>query len=91
MTTTPAQASALRTARVLIGLGHPVEVVLVNPLIEPNQREFVREQLMREQNITLTPARTLVADPSRVDWLAGLDRTGWQYWPALRDYLLGKL
>jgi hypothetical protein len=74
---------------VLIGLGHPVEVVLVNPLIEPNQREFVREQLMREQNITLTPARTLVADPSRVDWLAGLDRTGWQYWPALRDYLLG--
>lgn len=78
---------ALRTARVLLGLGHSREVVLNNPIIPAEQREFVEEQLRREDNITLTPARALVSDPHRFDWVGKLDRSKWYYWPTLRDYL----
>jgi len=85
---TPEQAIAVRTARVLVSLGHGLDVVTANPLIPSDLREFVREQLRREQNITLTPARTLIADKHRPDWLNAADRSTWYYWPTLRDYLL---
>lgn len=88
MSLTPAQSAALRTARLLLEVGHPLDVVLQNPLIPAEHREFVADLLRREQNITLTPARMLVADRSKRDWLSSLDRSTWQYWPALRDYLL---
>ena len=88
MAITPDQSAALRTARLLLDVGHPFDVVLQNPLIPAEHRAWVADQLRREQNITLTPARTLVADRNKPDWLSALDRSTWQYWPALRDYLL---
>jgi len=78
---TPEQQTALRTARALLDLGHPLEVILGNPLVAPELREFVRAELKREENFTLTPARILVRDPDRADWLRGLDRSTWDYWP----------
>ena len=84
----PEETGALRTARALIDLGHPLEVILGNALIPPEFREFVRLQLEREQNFTLSPARAIVADRSRRDWLRDLDRSAWHYWPALRQYLI---
>lgn len=85
---TPAQQSALRTARVLLDLDHPLEVVLSNPLIPEALREFVRAELQREGNFTLRPARVLMGDAGRPDWLRGIDRATWYYWPTLRQYLL---
>ncbi|MEW6330298.1 MAG: endonuclease, partial [Pseudomonadota bacterium] len=85
---TPEQQTALRTARALLDLGYSLDIVLTNPLITPELREFVRTELQREENITLTPARILVRDQNRADWLRGLDRSAWYYWPTLRQYLL---
>lgn len=85
---TPEQQTALRTARSLIDLGHPLDLVLSNPLIPAELREFVRTELRREENFTLTPARILIRDPNRENWLRGLDRSTWYYWPMLRQYLL---
>lgn len=85
---TPEQQTALRTARALLDLGHPLELVLSNSLITHDLREFVRTELQSEENFTLTPARMLVRDPDRADWLRGMDRSTWFYWPTLRQYLL---
>lgn len=85
---TSAQQSALRTARALLDLGHPLELVLNNPLIPDSLREFVRAELRREESFTLRPARVLTADAARIDWLRALDRATWYYWPTLRQYLL---
>ncbi len=84
------ELQALRTARTLLDLGFPIEAVLSNPLIPADHREFIRSELAREENQTLIPVRSIVADPDRADWLAPLDRADWHYWPALRTYLLGK-
>lgn len=85
---TPAQQQSLQTARALLILGHPLDLVLSNALIPESEREFVREQLRRDETFVLTPARTLVADANRPDWLRGLDRSLWFYWPSLRQYLI---
>jgi len=82
------EQQALRTARSLVDIGHDLEVVLSSPLIPANLRDFVRQELAKEENLTLEPARTLVANRNRPDWLATLDRSTWYYWPALREYLL---
>lgn len=87
MTTAP-QQQALRTARALLDLGHPLAAVLQSDFIPAALRDLVREELERDQNILLTPARILVADSGRHDWLGELDRSAWYYWPALRQYLL---
>lgn len=34
------------------------------------------------------PVRMLVGDPNRADWLRGVDRSTWHYWPALRLFLI---
>ena len=85
---TEAEQTALRTARALIDLGHPLEQILELPLIPTALRDFVRTEILRERNLTLVPARTLVRDRNRPDWLSGLDRSSWHYWPELRQYLL---
>lgn len=72
----------------MLDLGHPLELILNSPFIPPEVREFVRNELQRDANFPLTPARTLVADANRPDWLRGLDRSTWHYWPALRQFLL---
>ena len=79
----------LATARVLVDLGHPLQDVLMNPLISPANREAVRAQLERERTITLVPATTVVADKNRGEWYTTADRSDWYYWPSLRRYLLG--
>jgi hypothetical protein len=85
---TTEQQQALRTARAMLDLGHPLELILSSPFIPPDLRNFVRSELLRDENFPLTPARTLVADPNRPDWLRELDRSTWHYWPALRQFLL---
>jgi len=85
---TPEQQQAVRTARTMLDLGHPLELILASPFIPEALREFVRAELRRDENFPLTPARTLVADPDRADWLRDLDRSTWHYWPALRQFLL---
>jgi hypothetical protein len=85
---TPEQQIALRTAFSLRDIGHPLQTILASELIPANLKEFVRAELTRDENIVLTPARTMVADPNRADWLRTLDRSSWYYWPALRHYLL---
>jgi len=82
------QQQALRTARAMLDLGHPLELIINSEFIPPTLRDFVRHELQRDQNFPLTPARTLVAEPNRPDWLLGLDRSTWYYWPALRQFLL---
>jgi hypothetical protein len=72
----------------MLDLGHPLELVLSIALVPEELRDFVREELRRDEAFALTPARTLVADPNRPDWLATLDRSTWHYWPALRQFLL---
>lgn len=72
----------------MLDLGHPLEAVLNSPFVPPELRDFVREELQRDESFPLTPARTLVADPNRADWLRGLDRSTWHYWPSLRQFLL---
>lgn len=84
----PAQQQALRTARAMLDLGHPLGLILSSPFVPPDLRGFVRDEIQRDQNFSLMPARTLAADPNRPDWLRNLDRSDWHYWPALRQFLL---
>lgn len=85
---TTAQQQALRTARSMLDLGHELELILSSPFIQPDLRDFVRAELRRDQNFPLTPARMLVANANRQDWLRDLDRSTWHYWPSLRQFLL---
>jgi hypothetical protein len=71
-----------------VDLGHPLDQVLSLPLIPVGLREFVRKEVDRERNLTLIPARALIRDKTRLDWVSGLDRSTWHYWPELRQYLL---
>lgn len=82
--------SALRTARSLIDLGYSTEDVLSSGLIPSHLSEQVLAKLEDEANITLLPARVIVADKHWGDWLASMDRSNWTYWPALRQFLLHK-
>lgn len=83
-----AQQQALRTARAMLDLKHPLELILSSPFIPVDLREFVRAELQRDESFLLTPARTLVADPNRADWLKEVDRSTWYYWPTLRQFLI---
>jgi hypothetical protein len=85
---TPEQQQAVRTARAMLDLGHSLEMVMNTGLIPENLRDFVRQELLRDANFALVPAHILIAEPNRPDWLAGLDRSTWYYWPALRQFLV---
>jgi hypothetical protein len=87
---TAAQQQALRTARALLDLGHARELVLESGLIAPELRTFVDDELRRDESFLLTPARMLVADAGRADWLREVDRSGWYYWPSLRQFLISQ-
>lgn len=79
--------TALRTAFSLRDLGHPLDAILNSPFIPPEFRESIRIELEKDENMTLTPAKVLVADHNRVNWLGNIDRSEWHYWPTLRQYL----
>ena len=86
---TEQQERALRTARVLLDLGHPRDEVLANPAIPEDLRAWVAEEVGDEGNRTYERARVISAATESSDWLAGVDRREWYYWPTLRNYLLG--
>lgn len=81
------QQIALRTAFALRELGHPLEAILNSPFIPPAFRKFVRDELEKDENIILTPARMLIHDKNSENWLLKVDRSKWYYWPTLRTYL----
>lgn len=83
-----AQQQALKTARAMLDLGHPLDLVLSNPLIPSGYRDYVRAELEKDHNFPLIPARMIVAEPGRPDWLRDVDRSEWYYWPTLRRFLL---
>ncbi|MDP2156926.1 MAG: endonuclease, partial [Nitrospirota bacterium] len=80
---------ALGIVRLMIDRGVLREVAIENPAIPEELREQIRAALAQEENITLEPARMLVAAPRRNEWLKQIDRSCWHYWPTLRAYLLG--
>lgn len=80
---------AMGIVRLMIDRGVSREVAIDNPAIPGAFRQQIREMLVQEENIMLEPARMLVADPRRDEWLRNIDRSGWHYWPTLREYLLG--
>lgn len=82
------QDQALRTARAMLELGHSRDAILSSGLIPENLRNLVVEELRRDESFLLAPARMLVQDPNRLDWLRGLDRSSWYYWPTLRQFLI---
>lgn len=86
---TPQHDQALRTARVLLDLGHPYDSVLNNPVIPEHLREWVAVQIGQEANRTFERARVISGADQPEDWLVGADRSEWYYWKTLRAYLLG--
>lgn len=85
----PEQDQALRTARVLLDLGHSRDSVLANPVIPVALREWVTEQIREEANRTFERARVIAGPDDGGNWLTGVDRSDWYYWKTLRAYLLG--
>ncbi len=80
---------ALGIVRLMIDRGVSRELAIENSAIPEEFRQQIRETLTQEENITLEPARMLVAAPRRDEWLRHTDRSDWYYWPTLREYLLG--
>ncbi|HEX7151424.1 MAG TPA: Z1 domain-containing protein [Thermoanaerobaculia bacterium] len=62
------------------------ETAIANPVVPVNQQAEIRARLAREDLIVLTPVRFIEGEHRR-DWLTDVDRTGWYYWPALRQHL----
>jgi hypothetical protein len=81
---------ALRAARALLDVGLPVEEVLGNSAIAPDLAGSVRAALERESSIILEPPLVISSNIAASDWLQSLDRSGWHYWPTLRQFLLAK-
>jgi len=80
--------AAIRIVRVLIANGVPRDVAVTNPAIPESLRLQVSNSIAREQTMVLRPARIIMAEAGRGEWLRLLDRSRWYYWPTLRDYLL---
>ncbi len=81
---------ALALVRLMLDRGVARDTAIDNPAIPEEYRQRIREELDREANVLLEPARMLVADPRRGEWLRQIDRSAWYYWPTLRTYLLGE-
>ena len=80
---------AIGIVRLIIDRGISRDAAIDNPAIPEEYRTQIRDVLAREDNITLEPARMLVAAARRDEWLRLIDRSEWYYWPSLRDFLLG--
>ncbi len=79
---------ALIAARVLIvNLKLTTEQAVTNPAIPDECRDYIREELERESNIILEPAR-MVSQAVSDDWFRRADRSKWYYWPELRGYMI---
>jgi len=80
---------ALGIVRLMTDRGVLREIAIENPAIPEEFREQIRAAIAQEENITLEPARLIVATQNKEEWLRKIDRSEWYYWPALREYLLG--
>jgi hypothetical protein len=85
---TPEEQRALQTAFSLLELGYSLDAILDSTLIPPDQKEYIRDRIQEDENITLSPARVIVESSNLPDWISLLDRSTWHYWLALRRYLL---
>src|ERR1700687_522653 len=85
---TAEETKALRTARSMLDLGHPLDLIIHSGFIPAELQEFIKAEIERDQSFPLVPARTLTTDQPRPDWITTLDRSTWHYWPALRQFLL---
>jgi len=81
---------ALRTARVMLDLGHELKKILESSFIPTEFREYVKTEIERDSNFILSPPAVITADATRQEWLGGLDRSTWVYWPELREFLITK-
>jgi hypothetical protein len=79
----------LGIVRLMIDRGVPQELAIDNPVVPADFREQLRAGLNRERTLILEPARVLVAQQGREEWLRLKDRSTWYYWPELRQYLIG--
>jgi len=80
--------SALGLVRLMIQSGVPKEEALANPAVPVELRDAARAELDREEYVVLRPATTISSSPEAGAWLHEIDRSGWYYWPQLRDFLL---
>ncbi|MGA2158301.1 MAG: Z1 domain-containing protein [Dehalococcoidia bacterium] len=80
---------ALGLTRLMIDRGIPQDEAIENAAIPKEYRPLIREALLREETVILEPARFIVAEQNRGEWLRLLDRSEWFYWPRLREYLIG--
>ena len=85
---TPAEAQGLRIARGLVANGIEVEAAITNTAVGAEVRDFVRSIFEQERTRTLRKVSTITADATRGGWLDAVDRSGWHYWPVLRDHLI---
>lgn len=81
--------AALGLVRLLIQNGLTKEQALANPAVPKDLRDEIQAALEREDNLILRPATTIANAPNAGSWLREIDRSGWYYWPQLRDFLLG--
>lgn len=81
--------SALGIVRLMIDQGVQHDDAISNPAIPVEFRDYIRETLDSEDNFILEPARIIVRDASRGEWINQCDRSTWYYWRTLREYLLG--
>jgi hypothetical protein len=81
---------ALGIVRLMVNGGIAREIAICNSAIPEEHRVRIKEILEQEETIILEPARMLVANAQRSEWLNQFDRSSWYYWPKLREYLLGK-
>lgn len=80
---------ALRTTRLMLELGHPIDKILDSDFVPSDLKDAVRRHIARDANFVLVAPKVLVADNKRPDWLNAVDRSNWYYWPTLRQHLLG--
>jgi hypothetical protein len=81
-----------RTAMRILQL-NPARAVESQPLIPAEMRARVRRALEREQEVERTihiRDLRMIEEPARRyrEWLRGVDRQSWYYWPRLRQLLL---
>jgi len=80
-----------RTAMRLAGLS-PEDALASQPLIPAELHEEVLKTLRAEREadatIIVRDVRMLAAAGRSSEWLRGMDRQGWYYWPRLRQHLL---
>jgi hypothetical protein len=77
---------SLGLVRRLISLDIPRDEAINSSHIPEEFRSQIRQQLEKENIITLEPAHVIWAHEIQSDWLKAADRSEWYYWTTLRQY-----